>query len=198
MPKYVEHDHHEIMIPRHITRFALFTCQMLLVNAYITYYYGYHLQGILDFSLYLTSIAHWRKIKHAGIERKIDICCLYVTLGNATYVSFCMPYFYTCVWIISLLGASLVFYVNEKLFYNQVFQKGVTISEPFHYFSVAYTKPDTLERELAYYRNVITHGIGLHVWLNLASIYCIVHNPLKIVSASGVSQWTSGGTNHSA
>lgn len=178
MPKYTQHDHNEIMIPKRISKIGLFTCQMLLINAFITYYYGYHLQGFLDFCLYLTSLAHWRKIKHAGIERKIDVCCLCVTIAHATYESFCMPGFYTCVWISSLVGASSVFYINEKLFYYQVLQKGVTFSEPFHYFSLAYTKPCTSERELAYYRNVITHGIGLHLWLNLASIYCIVHNPL--------------------
>jgi hypothetical protein len=188
MSKYIQHDDSEVLIPLHITNIGLLTCQMLLINAYITYSHGYPLQGCLDLCLYLTSLAHWRKIKHAGIERKIDVGCLCVTLGNATYTFFTMPPLYTCLWIGSLLGASVVFYVNEKLFYYQVLQYyNMKINKtaykvykkiPFHCFSLEYTNPYTHERELAYYRNVITHGIGLHVWLNLASIYCIVHNPL--------------------
>ena len=180
MPKYLEHDHHEIMIPMHITRIGLFTCQMTLINAIITYYNGYYLLGLLDFCLYLTSLAHWRKIKHSGIERKLDIAFVVITLANATYESILMNQIYTCIWIVSLLCGCSLFFINEKLFYYQVLHKGCNISEPFHYFSLAYTKPGTLERELAYYRNVITHGISLHVGLNLVSIYCIVHNPLYL------------------
>lgn len=181
MSKYIQHDHHEILIPVHITRFALLTCQAILINAIITYTNGYNLLGFLELCLYLTSVTHWRKIKHTGIARKIDVGCIIVTFTYATYVSFCMPQIYTCVWVSSLVGASLVFYVNDKFFYYQVLQKNVTISEPFHYFSVAYTKPGTLERELAYYRNVITHGICMHVGLSLVSIYCILHNPVPFI-----------------
>jgi hypothetical protein len=178
MPKYIQHDDEIVLIPQHISRFGIYTCQFILINAYITYLNKYYVQGLLDFVLYTTSIIHWRKIKHSGIERKIDVCVLLVTFTHATYKSFLLPRFYTLLWIYSLLGGTSIFYVNEKLFYYQVIKKGEDKKEPYHYFSLEYTRPNTLERELAYYRSVITHGISLHVFLSLISIYCIINNPL--------------------
>jgi len=97
-----------------------------------------------------------------------------------------MPRFYTYLWLGALLTSSTIFYINEKLFYYQVLQynnkkidKSIYKGDvTFNYFSIEYTNPNTFEREVAYYRNVITHGIGLHVILSLSSMYCIIHNPL--------------------
>ena len=175
-PKYIQHDDPEIMIPQHITRIALFSCQMMLINAYITYVYHYYLLATIELCLYITTVLHWRKIKYISLERQIDVCCMMTTVMYATYTSWCMPRIYTFIWITNLLGISSIFYINEKIFYYQVLHKPKLGIMDYAYF--IYTKPNTIDREVAYYRNVITHAFFIHIWLCLVSIYCIVHNPL--------------------
>jgi hypothetical protein len=185
MVKYLEHNDREILVPRHISRFCIYTSQLILFNSIIIYKHHYNLLAFLNLCLYLSTIVHWQKVKHGGIERKIDVCCVITTLSYATYTSFLMPYFYTYLWLVSLLTSSLIFYVNEKLLYYQVLQynnkkidKSIYKDKvSFHYFSFEYTNPDTFEREVAYYRNVVTHGLGLHVLLCLSSMYCVIYNP---------------------
>ena len=182
MAKYIEHDHPEIMIPRHITYIGLCTCKIIILTSIISFIYQYYTLCILEACLYISSHFHWKKIKHGGIERKLDVLCVFLTLSHATYIFFQMPRFYTSVWCVYLTSSSIVYVVNEYLFFYQVLQfyntKIKMAPTQFHYFSVTYTNPYTHERELAYYRNVITHGLFLHIGLCLVSIYCILHNPL--------------------
>ena len=186
MVKYLQHDDKEILVPQHISKFCVYTCQMIVLNAFISFCYKYYILALVNFCLYLSSIVHWQKVKHSGIERKIDVCCVVTTLSHATYTSFLMPRFYTSTWLVSLSTGGLIFYANEKLLYYQVLQyynkkveKNVYKGNlPFYYFSMEYTNPYTFEREVAYYRNVITHGLGLHAFLCFVSIYCIICNPI--------------------
>ena len=185
--KYVEHDDKYILIPRHISNICVYTtCPVILLSSMVCFWYQYYLLAFLEFCTFLTSIAHWKKIKHIGIERKLDICCLATTLSYATYTSFLMPQFYTYLWMTTVTTGTIIFYKNEQLFYYQVLQYNNKIIDksvykgdlPFHYFSIEYTNPHTFEREIAYYRNVITHGVTLHIGFCLASMYCIIYNPL--------------------
>ena len=183
--KFKEHSDPEILIPRHITQFCLYTCQMILLESFISYYYGYRLLGIMQFILYLSSTTFWRKIKRGGIERIVDMMCVTMTLSYATYESLFIPLFYTRVWIISLITGIIIFIKNEQLFYYQVIQfynKELPTNPlyEYHYFSTEYTNPNTLARELAYYRNVVTHGLVVHVGLSGAGIYCVMHNPFLL------------------
>ena len=156
---------------------------MILLNVFVCYAYCYYVLAFFNFCLYLSTITHWQKVKHDGIERKIDVCCVVSTFSHATYVSFTLPQMYTYKWLISLSTCITIFYINEKLFYYQVLQyknkkQDEILCVPFHYFSMKCTKPHTFERELAYYRNVITHGLGLHTFLCIVSMYCVINNPL--------------------
>ena len=182
MAKYIEHDHEVVLIPRHISRIGVYTCHIILFSSIISCMYKYYILSILESCLYLTSILHWRKIKHGGIERKLDVFCVILTLSHATYISLQMPLFYTSIWCINLTCSSIIYVKNEYLFFYQVLQfynkKIQNYNKSFDYFSVEYTNPHTYEREMAYYRNVITHVVFLHIGLCLVSIYCIVHNPL--------------------
>ena len=50
----------------------------------------------------------------------------------------------------------------------------------YSYFSLAYTLPNTRERELSYYFNSYIHCVFLHVIIGTVSIYCAIimpHNP---------------------
>ena len=151
---------------------------MIAINSYISYQYGYKVLSLLEFILYLTSIAFWRKIKYGGIERKIDIFCVFITLSYATYISFLLPTLYNQIWITSLVVCGPIYYMNKVLFYYQVenTNKNIITENNFYYFSLEYTNPNTIERELAYYRCVYTHGMTFHVGLCLSSIYCIMNN----------------------
>lgn len=166
--EYIEHNDPVIYIPRHISKIGVYTSHIILLNSIITFIYKYRLLALLEFILYITSVQLWREIKHECIERKIDVCAVVSTLSYATYTSYHMKPIYTYIWISSLILATIVYIKNDYMFYCQIkYTKGLE-----------YTLPNTYQRECAYYRNVITHCITLHLGLSFISIYCIVHNPL--------------------
>ena len=83
------------------------------------------------------------------------------------------------VWFYSISAGLISFIANEKIFYKQVLEYSNKIIEypkntKYWFFSLCYTNPNTPEREWAYYRSVITHGVFQHILPNAAAIYAIL------------------------
>jgi hypothetical protein len=80
------------------------------------------------------------------------------------------------IWLSAITTGIVAFYTNAKLTYNQIDKYNnriITYSKDTVHglFSMAYTNPNTIEREMAYYRNVIIHCIFQHIIPNIAAIY---------------------------
>ena len=166
--EYIEHNDPVIYIPRHISKIGVYTSHMILVNSIITFLYKHRLLAFFEFILYMTSVQLWSKIKHESIERKIDVYAVVTTFSYATYTSYHMNPIYTYTWLSALAIATIVHIKNDHLLHCQV----NCPKRP------EYITPNTYQRECAYYRNVITHCIVLHLGLSFTSIYCIINNPL--------------------
>lgn len=183
---YNEHNHPEIFIPRHITKHCLYTIQFILLSAIIAFIHKYYILASLQGCLYITSYHHWKKVKHNGTEKTLDISFVIISGTYGTYTSFLLPNpTYKSVWLITISLALFFFVMNEILlyyqvrrFYNQVLPDSK--HHTYHYFSLTYTNPYTYQRELAYLRSTLTHGIFFHIFVMISSIICIV-NGNKII-----------------
>lgn len=174
MPNYKQHEDKEILIP-----------QFMLVNSVVAYKYNHLILSFLTMCIYFSSIIFWSKVRHTGIEKTIDIVFVFTGGVYGTHVSYSLNSFYNMFWIYTVCLCILVFIINETLFYYQVrihYNKRLFKHEKrvinYRFFSLEYTDPHTHEREMAYYRSTIIHGVFFHVVVSLSSIYCIVHGKM--------------------
>jgi len=179
---YLQHIHNEILIPQHISSICLFSIQPMLINSIIVYQYNFKTLSFLTFCIYISSIIFWSKVKHTGIEKTLDIICVISGGAYGTYISFSLPKFYNLFWLYTLFICLTVFAINELLFYYQVrvhynyfIYTNSRKTAKYNCFSLKYTNPNTHEREMAYYRNTIIHGLFFHIIPSISSIYCITH-----------------------
>ena len=181
MTVYSQHNHNEILIPQHISNYCLFSTQFILLNSIVSYIYKLQLLSYLQVCLYISSVVFWSKVKHNGIEKKIDIFFVIIACIYGTNVSFSLKRFYNLFWLYTVLLSGIVFIMNEQLFYYQVriyYNKTIENKKKiikYDFFSLEYTNPNTHEREMAYYRNTIVHGTCFHIFVSISAIYCICH-----------------------
>ncbi len=183
MANYYQHNDNEILIPQHISFFCLCSIQTMLLNSIIVYQYNYKILSFLTFCVYISSIIFWSKVRHSGIEKTIDIICVISGGTYGTYISFSLPKFYNLFWLYTVGISLIIFAMNELLFYYQVrihYNKFILANvakiSKYEFFSLKYTNPNTHEREMAYYRNTLIHGIFFHIIPSMSSIYCITHS----------------------
>lgn len=174
---YLQHTDKEVLIPQHISKHAVYSAQCLIILSFIAYKYEYYKLWVLLTTLYISSIFHWSKVRYKGLVKTIDIILAFSTMITITFYDinrFCP----VCqnVWYFTAFIISIAFITNEILFYYQVLRYNNTIiNKPcikYRYFSLEYTNPNTIQRELAYYRSTYTHIIFIHILSCIVSGYC--------------------------
>lgn len=98
MVKYLQHDDKVILVPHHISKFCIYTCQLILLNSIVIYSYHYNLLAFLNLCLYFSSISHWQKSKTWWYREKSrcllcynnSISCDFYILFNATFLHLSM------------------------------------------------------------------------------------------------------------
>jgi len=162
-----QHTDNIILVPQHISRIALFSVQFILFVFYLAYIYEYNRLSVLLFGLYISSILHWNKIQYKGLIKTVDIILvngvfLHVTIFDCYRFSKSHRF----LWYNTAIICVVAFITNEYLFYHQVIKyknKKVAFTDNYWYFSLDYTNPNTMNRELAYYRSTFTHMMFIHI-----------------------------------
>jgi len=162
---FKQHTDNIILIPQHISRLALISVQFVLFVCYLAYIYQYNRLFFLTFGLYVSSIFHWNKVKYKGLIKTIDILFangvfLHVTMFDCYRFS----NEHRFLWYNTAIISVTAFITNEYLFYHQVLKNTKVVSnKKYSYFSLDYTPPNTMNRELAYYRSTFTHMFFIHI-----------------------------------
>ena len=171
----------ELAIPQHISRVGVYTGHTFLIGGILSVYYNFPLIfSIALFTTYSTTITHWYKLRHSGIIKTLDIAAI-INLVATFYFNgitrFCPNC--QCAWISTTSSILVVYFINTHIFYYQTSQNNSQIMKPgcYSYFSLAYTLPNSRERELCYYYNSYIHCIFLHVVSMSVSIYCTLIMP---------------------
>ena len=117
---------------------------------------------------------YWRKIYKQGIIKTLDMLAVLNLIVSFYYTG--LPNFTPMcqhAWISSIAISSIAHGINAYIFYHQT-TNNKWIMKPgcYYYFSLAYTLPNTRERELCYYYSTSVHCMFLHVLCNSISIYC--------------------------
>ena len=169
-----------IIVPQQISRQALYSIPIFLPTYLVFKSLNYDFAEILLLLLF-TSIYHWNKILKISFIKILDIITSITTLAIITfYSSKRFNYHSYLIWQITASIIFVSFLLNEYLFYYQVLKNcqkhnAITCCN-FHYFTILWTEPDTVERSCAYYRSVYTHMIFLHIVPGTISIYCALHS----------------------
>jgi hypothetical protein len=160
-----------IIVPQHISRQAFCSAQFILFDSLLAFSLEYRVLGCILSSLYVSTMLHWNCVRRMGVIKIADIVLAISAVSRVTFFDSARfsPYYRT-LWNVSMASSIVMFMVNEMLFYFQVHNDGNFGRLPqndrrfhFHYFSLDYTPPNSKAREMAYYRNVYTHMLFLHV-----------------------------------
>jgi hypothetical protein len=178
---YSQHTDPIIGVPQHISRYGIYSGHLFLVNAICNYLYNYNWLAFIGLSLYITTMLHWYKIKDNGLIKYIDITTCIITISSVTfYDSYFFCYKDRLAWLFTTFVSIVAYSINKYIcFYQQHFNGSVYFltDEPYHYLSLKYTRPNTLQRELSYKYSVYIHIIFLHANLGLVCIYGVVNSP---------------------
>jgi len=178
---YLQHTDPIVCVPQHISRYGLYSAQLILLNTICNYIYSYNIITIIGIALYLTSLLHWRKIKSTGLVKILDVITCVITINCITFndsAYFC-PW-NRLIWFLSAFVSIIAYSTNKYIEGYQQFPKGTDYfseNEPYRYFSLKYTLPNTLHRELSYKYATYVHIIFLHVNLTCACTYGVVTSP---------------------
>ena len=178
---YLQHTDPVICVPQHISRYGLYSEQLILLNAICNYIYGYKILTIIGLSLYTTSLLHWYKMKSTGLIKTLDVTMCVITINYITFND--SAYFCPLnrqLWFLSTFICIAAYLTNTYIGSYQQFPKGSRYfagDEPYRYFSLKYTWPNTLQRELAYKYATYVHIILLHVNLTCACTYGVFSSP---------------------
>jgi len=177
----------DICVPYRYSRYGVYSSHFFSLNFIINFIYGFKVLTVLGFSLYVTSILHWRKIKHSGICKWLDVLTCLSTINYVTFVD--SHYFiieHRNWWLIAKFFAISAYSLNKYVeYYQQVVEPDkdkkncFADSEKFRYFCLKYTKPGTEQRESAYFYSVLVHILCLHVPLVFTCINGVMHAHLK-------------------
>lgn len=172
-----------LIIPQHISRHAFISIPIFLPTYIVFKSLKYEYANIL-IVLLITSFLNWNKIHRASYIKSFDILISVTTLSIITFYS-SNRFNYPCwlLWRTTAIVMVSSFFTNEYLFYYQVLKickkHNSTCCTKFHYFTLLWTKPNTHERDCAYYRNVYTHMFFIHLLPGVISIFCALHSHYK-------------------
>lgn len=178
---YLQHTDPLICVPQHISRYGIYSGHLFLLSAIGNYAYNHKSLALISTSLYITTMLHWYKIKNTGLIKTIDIATSIIAISSITFYDssfFC--YEHRIIWCFSAFVSIVVYLINTHIyFYQQQYNSSYCFieNEPYRYFSLKYTRPNTLHRELAYKYSVFIHIIFLHVNLVFTCGYGIINAP---------------------
>ena len=147
----LESENNYIIIPQHISQYALYSAQFILFTAILGFFLQYNLMAILMTLLYLTTLLHWYKVTFYSLIKIIDIiiantCFILVTFRESKRFGK-----YRKIWFYSLYTSLTAFIINEILLYRDYFNNN---------------------NEYIYIRSTITHMIFIHILPCLTCCYC--------------------------
>jgi hypothetical protein len=149
----------EPYIPYEISNLAIqYSIPLFITAGLISVICGQRILGLIQFSVYVTSVLYWSHIeKNGGFYRYLDMTCAIACVLWCTYVAtYCIPNI-CYVWYRCLCIIIAFFCVNEFVFFISM-----------DYFI------DEKWRTYIMYQSVITHMIFMHVLPILTGIYCVV------------------------
>ena len=179
--KYKQHEHPEILIPQHISQIALYSAPLFLICSAVHLTLRYYELSALLFGLHITSVLHWSRVQRFGVIKTVDIICAVSTIGHITLQDrLRLTPLYSMIWIGTATVSITAFSINEIILYYQVTREcprdteDIMTAKHYECFSLKYTRPNTILREMAYYRSTYAHIIFLHALLTIASTFCSV------------------------
>jgi len=178
---YLQHTDPIIVVPQHISRYGIYSSQLFLLNSICNYIYGYNILTVLGLILYITSSLHWYKIQSYGLVKTLDVISCIITINYLIFND--SAYFCPLnrkIWFLSAFVSIIAYLTNKYIEGYQQFPKGsdyFAANEPYRYFSLKYTWPNTLHRELSYKYATCMHIFLLHVNLTFVCIYSVVTSP---------------------
>ncbi len=177
-----------MIIPYAHSTIVNYTSFSVLAATLYSYYVNH---GLLTYSLaclYISTVLYWRFLHHSALMRHID---MFMALYNIAVISLYYSAWYCCgyrgVWVKSISFSGCIYIVNNYIFYRQTnqldydYQPALTnvdgrMVPVYQYFSLAYTFPDTYQRDQAYKWNTIVHSLALHILPAATWIYCVYNS----------------------
>jgi len=176
-------------IPYKYSKYGLYSSQIFLVNGIINYLYGFRVLTGFAGSLYLTSVLHWRNVKHNGLYKKLDVVTCFTTISYVTFID--SHYFIASarkMWLLAVAQAIGAYSLNKFIEYKQISQPqmqkqneknicSLAKDEPYSYFSLRWTRPGSVQRDQAYYSSVFVHILFIHIPLVFTCVYGVINSP---------------------
>jgi hypothetical protein len=166
----------ELLVPQYITKWGVLTSFVLLGFSLLTYKYKYYLLSILSLCVFISSVLHWHKMTLFGSTKIVDfILAASAFLLVTFHYNDILKGKYKRIWFITAAVTVAIFLFNWVITYFQILNKDTTREQSeYKYFSLDYTKPDTLQRELCYYYVTFVHLIFVHIVPSAVLVYCFI------------------------
>ena len=174
-------------IPYKYSKYGLYSSHLFLANGIINYLYGFRVLSVIGASLYLTSVLHWRNVKHNGLYKKLDVLTCFVTIN---YVTFIDSHYFTAsarkMWLLAVAQSIGTYSINKFIEYKQISQPQIqeemvkqclAKDEPYSYFSLHWTRPGSVQREHAYLTSTLIHVLFIHIPLVFTCVYGVINSP---------------------
>ena len=164
-------------IPQRYSWVCFRTCHIYLIVAILFFLCKQTILKILGgfmLGLYLTSFMYWKDPNDHSVAHRVDKVMVYAAIIFSTYAMYYTSTLVLTIWLVIISLCGIVYTVNEVLYHYQVcVPNNILKSNPEYeipnkqtgarYFSLEPTWCQTEEREYAYYRYTLTHGIGVHL-----------------------------------
>jgi hypothetical protein len=178
---FLQHTSKTISVPQHISRYGIYTGQTFLLTSILSHSYNYNWLSLVSSLLYVTTLLHWYKLKDHGPIKYIDIFAVIITSSSVSLYdsTFFCPVDRN-IWFFSSFLCTSSYFVNKYIvFYQQYNNDSVYFltDEPYRYFSLKYTQPNTIQRELSYKYSVYVHLFFLHLIISCACVNGVVNSP---------------------
>ena len=166
----------ELLVPQHITKWGVLTSFVLLGFGFLTYKYKYYLLSILSLCVFISSVLHWHKMTLFGSTKVVDfILAASAFLLVTFYYNDILKGKYKRIWFITAAVTVAIFLFNWVITYFQILNKNTKkCQKEYRYFSLDYTQPNTLQRELCYYYVTFVHIIFVHIIPSAVLAYCFI------------------------
>ena len=175
-------------VPYKYSKYGLYSSHLFLANGIINYFFGFRVLTGFALSLYLSSVLHWRNVKHNGFYKNLDVVTSFTTISYVTFVD--SHYFIASarkMWLLAVTQAVGAYSLNKFIEYKQLEIQPQLENEndicsfakddPYSYFSFKWTPPDSVQRDRAYYASVFVHILFIHIPLVFTCVYGVVNSP---------------------
>jgi hypothetical protein len=121
-------------------------------------------------------VLHWHKMTLFGSTKVVDfILAASAFLLVTFYYNDILKGKYKRIWYITAAVTVAIFLFNWVITYFQILNKNTKkCQSEYKYFSLDYTQPNTLQRELCYYYVTFVHIIFVHIIPSAVLAYCFI------------------------